>query len=148
MSTTGRSTLFSAGGVKLRFWLVTSWYVQWLFTEKVHIKKRCVVVRRHAVGAVEFCSSSTVRYGHRLAADRQLRRTVPRRKRVQRDSFASAAASRLSSRNLRLARWVLACRRRSPTDLPRDPHVPDAQEHGLPASHRDVEPERRSIRQW
>jgi len=118
--------------------------VRWSFTEEVHIEKRRVVVRSDAVGAAEFRSTSSLRQRRRLAADGAVRPTLPRRRAQLERRRASAAASRLPSRDLRPAGRVLARRRRSAADLPRDPHVPDAQEHGLQADRRAVEPVRRT----
>ena len=114
----------------MRYKMSMSCIVDWLFTEKIHIEKWRVVIRCDIMGAVEFRSSSSVRHGERLSADRPVLRRVPARL----DWSASTSASRLPSRDLRPAGRVLACRRRSPANLPRDPHVPDAQEHGLPSA--------------
>ena len=116
-----------------------------MLSGQVFDEERRVVVRGDAVGGAEPRSRPAVQPTRRRAGDRQLPTLLPlahRRRRRRgpcrrrRSADPAAAARGLSARDLRPDVRVLAARRRAEAVVPRDPHVPAAQEHGLLAARR------------
>jgi len=97
-----------------------------------------LVVRRDSVGGARSRPRAAVRAARRRAGDWQLSSLLRGAggRSHRRGARAAAAAARMSARDLRPDVRVLAARRLAAADVPRDTHVPSAQEHGLLATRR------------
>jgi len=103
---------------------------------RVYVEERRVVVRRDALGDSDAVQTTSVR----RAVRRSDRRQLPPCRRHSRLLDAAAAdagpAEHLSARDLRPHARVLATRADRETVVPRDPHVPSAQELRLQSRRR------------